>query len=137
MTLNVMVKPLLKLPLSHLATFSWILGNWKASNCKTKTLIVIKLTDFHCISHIIFYEAKCYSKCYSEYLNIIFTRLEFRKLFNLVQINMVFRSSHSSMFYKIGVLKNYAEFTWKHLRSVTLIKRDFSAGVSLRIFRNF
>ena len=27
------------------------------------------------------------------------------------------------MFYKIGVLKNFAEFTWKQLRSVTLIKK--------------
>ena len=27
------------------------------------------------------------------------------------------------MFYKIGVLKNFLEFTWKQLRSVTLIKK--------------
>ena len=27
------------------------------------------------------------------------------------------------MFYKIGVLKNFTEFTWKQLRSVTLIKK--------------
>ena len=137
MTLNVMVKPLLKLPLSHLATFSWILGNWKASNCKTKTLIVIKLIVFSLHKPYYILEAKCYSKCYSEYFNIVFTRLEFGKLFNLIQINMVFRSSYSSMFYKIGVLKNYAQFTWKHRRSVTLIKRDFSAGVCLRILWNF
>ena len=37
------------------------------------------------------------------------------------------------MFYKMVVPKNYAEFTWKHLRSVTLIKRDFSAGVFPKI----
>ena len=38
-------------------------------------------------------------------------------------INMVLQSSHSLLFYKIGVLKNFAEFTWKQLRSVTLIKK--------------
>ena len=38
-------------------------------------------------------------------------------------INMVLQSSHSFLFYKIGVLKNFAEFTWKQLRSVTLIKK--------------
>ena len=30
----------------------------------------------------------------------------------------------SLLFYKIGVLKNFAEFTWKQLRSVTLIKKS-------------
>ena len=39
-------------------------------------------------------------------------------------INMVLQSSHSLLFYKIGVLKNFAEFTWKQLRSVTLIKKN-------------
>ena len=38
-------------------------------------------------------------------------------------INMVLQSSHSLLFYKIGVLKNFAEFTWKQLRFVTLIKK--------------
>ena len=38
-------------------------------------------------------------------------------------INMVLQSSHSLLFYKIGVLKNFAEFTWKQPRSVTLIKK--------------
>ena len=46
-------------------------------------------------------------------------------------INMVLQSSHSLLFYKIGVLKNFAEFTWKHSRPVTLIKRDSSAGAFL------
>ena len=39
-------------------------------------------------------------------------------------INMVLKSSSSSLlFYKAGVPKNFAEFTWKQLRSVTLIKK--------------
>ena len=40
------VKPLLKLPLSSLATFSWNLENWKASSWTTKNSVVIKLIVF-------------------------------------------------------------------------------------------
>ena len=45
--------------------------------------------------------------------------------------------SCSKMFYKIDVLKNFAEFTWKHLRPTTLLKRDSTAGVWAWILRNF
>ena len=50
----------------------------------------------------------------------------------------LFRSSHSQMFFKIDVLKNFANFTGKHLcwslfsiqlqalRSAPLLKRDFN-----------
>ena len=43
------------------------------------------------------------------------------------------------MFYKIGVLKNFAEFTWKQLRSVTLIKKTPVQVLSCefcKIFKN-
>ena len=33
--------------------------------------------------------------------------------------------------YQTVVLKTFAEFTWKHIRPVTLLKRDSSADVSL------
>ena len=39
-----------------------------------------------------------------------------------IQINMIFKSSYSQMFYKISVSKNSAKFTWKHLRLVTLLQ---------------
>ena len=51
------------------------------------------------------------------------------------------------VFYKKGVLENFAKFTGKHLcqrlsfnrvarlRSATLLKGDFDASVSLRIFK--
>ena len=46
---------------------------------------------------------------------------------------MIFKSSHSQMFYKTSVLKDFAKFTWKHLRPVTVSKRDSSSGVFLQI----
>ena len=52
---------------------------------------------FHYISHSLFFGAKFYikfSKCYSEFL-----------------IDVVRLESLSPMFYKIGVLKNFAEFS--------------------------
>ena len=49
----------------------------------------------------------------------------------------VFISSCSTKFYKIVFLKKFTEFTWKHLRSTTLIKRDSSADVFLcKIFKS-
>ena len=51
---------------------------------------------------------------------------------------MVLFSSHSLLFYKIGFLKNFAEFIWKQLRSVTVIKTPvqvFSCGFC-EIFKN-
>ena len=58
---------------------------------------------------------KKFLKWCSKYL-IDVIRLEFG-LFNWFKINMVFKSSCSSVFYKIGALKNFAKFTWKHVRS--------------------
>ena len=58
-------------------------------------------------------------------------------LYNWVRMNMIFKSSRSQMFYKIVILKNFAEFSWKRLRAQTVLKRDSSAGVFLRILRNF
>ena len=57
-------------------------------------------------------------------------------LYNWIRMNMIFKISRSEMFYKISVLKNFAKFTWKHVRPVTLLKRDSSAGVFLRILGN-
>ena len=59
------------------------------------------------------------------------------------------RSSPSQMFFKIGVLKNYANSTGKHLwwiffliklqpqRPATSLKRDSNTGVFLSNLRNF
>ena len=56
---------------------------------------------------------------------------------------LIFRSSRSQMFFKIGVLKNFANFTAKHLcwstffiklqawRAAALLKRDSNTGVIL------
>ena len=38
-------------------------------------------------------------------------------------INIILKSSSSLLFCKVGVPKNFEEFTWKQLRSVTLIKK--------------
>ena len=42
-------------------------------------------------------------------------------------------------FTKKGVLKNFAKFTWKHLKPVTpeRLKRDSNAGDFLQVLRNF
>ena len=57
------------------------------------------------------------------------------------------KSSRSQMFFKIGVVSNFANFTRKHLRRslvlikalgpAILLKRDFNTGVFLRNLRNF
>ena len=39
-----------------------------------------------------------------------------------------FRSSRSQMFFKIGVLKNFANFARKQPRPATLLKRDSKTG---------
>ena len=46
-------------------------------------------------------------------------------------------SSRSLLFYKIGVLKNFAEFTWKQLRSVTLIKKAPVQVLSCEFYKFF
>ena len=62
---------------------------------------------------------------------------------------LTYRSNHSKIFFKIGVLKNFAKFTRKHLwwrffliklqtwRPATLLKRDSNTGAFLRYLRNF
>ena len=61
---------------------------------------------------------------------------------------MFFRSNRSQMFFKFGVLKNFANFTGKHrcwslfnkvagLGPATLVKRDPNTGVFLRNFSKF
>ena len=54
-------------------------------------------------------------------------------------INMVLESSSSLLFYKIGAPRNFAEFTRKRLRSVTLIKKNQMQVLSCefcKIFKN-
>ena len=52
----------------------------------------------------------------------LFNRL-CKLLFDWIQINMIFKSSRSQEFFKIGVYKNFAKFKWKHLCwSLFLIK---------------
>ena len=46
-------------------------------------------------------------------------------------MNMIFKSKYSQMFYKVSVLKNFAKFTQKHFRPITLLKRDSGAGAFL------
>ena len=56
------------------------------------------------------------------------------------QVPTWFRSSHSQMFFRIGVLKNFAVFTGKQLcwsLFLTELKRDSNTVVFLRILRNF
>ena len=65
---------------------------------------------------------KLFSKCYSEFL-IDSIRLEFGKLFSGIQMNMVLKNSCSPRFYKLDFLKRCKEFIWKHLRSITVIKK--------------
>ena len=65
------------------------------------------------------------------------------------QIVWINRSSRSQMFFKIGILKNFAIITGKHLcwsvfsielqtwRSAALLNRDSNTGVSMWILQNF
>ena len=79
---------------------------------------------------------KLFSNCYSEFsINVIW--LEFGKFFNWIQMNMVFKSRCSTKIYKIGFLKKMADFTWKHLRSITLRERHSSGDVFLWVLRKF
>ena len=55
---------------------------------------------------------KLFSKCRSEFF-IDVVRLEFAKLFNWIQMNMIFKSNRPTNFYKIVFLNKFAEFTWK------------------------
>ena len=116
-----MFKSLLRLPLSSLTTFSWILEKWKASPCKQKNSIA---------TH----------KSFPSDPKIVFRMLlllEFGKLFIWIQMNMVFKNCRLTMFYKIGFLKKFTEFIWKYLRSITLVKTDSNADAFLWISRNF
>ena len=41
----------------------------------------------------------------------------------LVHLELTFRSSHPGVFYKKGVLKNFAKFTGKHLRQSLIFNK--------------
>ena len=56
----------------------------------------------------------------------------FPLLFNWIWMDMIFKSNLSKMF-----LKFFAKFTWKHLRLVTMLKRDSSSGVLHANSENF
>ena len=68
---------------------------------------------------------------------------------NQKTLSLNFKSSRSQMFFKIGVLKNFAIFAGKHLcwsyfliklqawRFAILLKRDSNTGVFLGILQNF
>ena len=138
-----MVKPFLNFPSSGLPMFSWNLENWNASTWKTKNSIAIKQKqppEVFCKKSILrnftnftgyswrrehlwatasdkTWYFHCISIPHSMGKNYDVIRLEFEKLFNWIQINMVFKSSCSLLFYKVGVLKNFGEFKRKHLRS--------------------
>ena len=70
-------------------------------------------------------------------------------IFIFQQIFWINRSSRSQMFFKIGILKNFAIITGKHLcwslfliksqtwRSAALLNRDSNTGVSMWILQNF
>ena len=72
----------------------------------------------------------------------------FKSFLMLLYRVLIFRSSGSQMFLKIGVLKNFANYTGKHLhwslflikllawRPVTLLKKDSNTGVFLWNLRN-
>ena len=97
---------------SSLVTFSWNLENWKTSTWETKNLIAIKLSIVDCISHFLFEGAKIISKCYSEFwIDIIL--IDIRKLFNWIQINMIFKRSCSVFTKKVflKILQNSHENT--------------------------
>ena len=54
----------------------------------------------------------------------------------------IYRGSRSQMFFKIGVLKNFANVTGKHLcwsflRPATLLERDYNTGAFLRNLQSF
>ena len=66
-----------------------------------------------------------------------------------VRFTLIYGSSRSQMLIKIGVIKNFAKFTGKHLcwdtfliklqalRPENLLKRDSNTGVFLRNLQNF
>ena len=60
-----------------------------------------------------------------------------KELIDCVQHIKKLRSSQPPILvFPADIVKNFAEFRSKPLRSVTLIKRDFTAGAFLIIFRN-
>ena len=67
LTLNLTVKPLLKLIWLCLDSFSWNLENREASTEKTKSSISIKIWYFYCLNHSLFYgppqlDKSCFQK---------------------------------------------------------------------------
>ena len=86
-------------------------------------------------SLLIFSDENNIAKIVSDMWGNCFNRL-YQLLYNWNRINMFSKSSHSQIFYKKGVLKNFAKFTWKHPRPVTLLKRDSSTGAFREIWRH-
>ena len=67
MSLNLTVKPLLKLSWLCLDSFSWNLENCEVSTEKTKSSISIKNRYFYCLNHSLFYgplelDKSCFQK---------------------------------------------------------------------------
>ena len=133
--------------LENLLTFSLITHNLQ--NFKPLFPIVLRIFDLEChgqaslkiafvkFGHI-FRKFRKLRSLHLENKNSVDTELStFTISVPILCGKTIFKGSLSSMIYKIGVLKSFAEFVWKHLRSITLIKRDFSAGVFVRIWRNF
>ena len=56
-------------------------------------------------------------------------------LYNWIQLIMIFKSSRSQMFYKVGVLKNLAKLTWKHLRLITMFQQILQTFSELLFYR--
>ena len=51
-------------------------------------------------------------------------------LCNWIKLNMIFKSSCLQMFYKLGVLKYFTKFTWKHIRPAIAKKTPFLQNTS-------
>ena len=56
---------------------------------------------------------------------------------NWIKLNMIFKSSCLQMFYKLGVLKYFTKFTWKHIRPATAKKTPFSQNTSRWLLWDF
>ena len=125
--LHCQVQVSLKLFLSSFATSSWNFENWKTStNWKTEKRIVFSL---HKSFRILWGKNYFQNVTLSFFVYVI--ELEFAKLLNWIQMNMIFKISRPTKFYKKFFLKKFSEFTWKQLRSKTLKNRDSSADVFL------
>ena len=109
----------------------WTIYWYEGTRPNQGTSIFKKLS----FSLLIFFDENVITKLVGDTLGNCFRRV-YQLLCNWIKMHMIFKSSRSKMFYKIGVLKKSAKFRWKHLRPVTLLKRDSSTDVFLRILRN-